>query len=176
MKGGRQMDMSDLIPWKKEKSDVQIRREKEEDALLDIRNQMNRMFDDFFERPFGLSPFRGRLGIPGDFAPYMEVSETDKEITISAELPGLEPEDIHITLDQNALTIRGEKKFEKEEKGQHFYQVERSYGSFHRLITLSSEVDENKIDATFKRGVLKVKLPKTKKSQEERKRITIKSS
>jgi HSP20 family protein len=104
------------------------------------------------------------------------VSETDKEITISAELTGLEPEDIHITLDQNALTFRGEKKFEKEEKGQHFYQVERSYGSFHRLITLSSEVDENKIDATFKRGVLKVKLPKTKKSQEERKRITIKSS
>ena len=57
------MDMSDLIPQKKEKSDIQIRREKEEDALLDIRNQMNHMFDDFFERPFGLCPFLGRSGI-----------------------------------------------------------------------------------------------------------------
>lgn len=57
------MDMSDLIPWKKEKSDIQIRREKEEDALLDIRNQMNRMFDDFFERHFGLTPFGGRSEI-----------------------------------------------------------------------------------------------------------------
>lgn len=169
------MDMSDLIPWKKEKSDVQIRHEREEDALLDIRKQMNRMFDDFFERPFGLSPFQGMSGALGDFAPYMDVSETDKEITISAELPGIEPEDIHITLDQNTLSIRGEKKFEKEEKRQHFYQVERSYGSFHRLIDLPSEVDEKKIDATFKRGVLKVKLPRTKKAQEEIKRITIRS-
>ena len=57
------MDMSDLIPWKKEKSDIQISREKEEDALLDIRNQMNRMFDDFFERPFGLTSFGGRSEI-----------------------------------------------------------------------------------------------------------------
>lgn len=64
---------------------------------------------------------------------------------------------------------------EKEEKGQHFYQVERSYGSIHRSITLPGEVDEKEIDATFKRGVLKVKLPKTKEAQEERKRITIKS-
>ena len=57
------MDMSDLIPWKKEKSDIQIRREKEEDALLDIRNLVNRKFDDFFEHPFGLTPFGGRSGI-----------------------------------------------------------------------------------------------------------------
>ncbi len=169
------MGMSDLIPWKKEKSDVQIHRKNEEDALLDIRNQMNRMFDDFFEPPFGLSPFLGMSGTRGDFAPHMDVSETDKEITISAELPGLEPEDIHITLEQDKMTIRGEKKFAKEEKGQHYYQIERSYGSFHRSISLPSEVDEKKIDATFKRGVLKVKLPKTKKAQEERKRITIRS-
>jgi HSP20 family protein len=175
MERGMYMDMSDLIPWNKEKSEVQIRHEREEDALLDIRKQMNRMFDDFFERPFGLSRFPGMLGALGDFSPYMDVSETDKEITISAELPGIEPEDIHITLDQNTLSIRGEKKFEKEEKRQHFYQVERSFGSFHRLIDLPSEVDEKEIDATFKNGVLKVKLPKTKKAQEEIKRITIRS-
>ena len=170
------MDMSDLVPWKKDKSEVHVRRGKEEDALLDLRNQMNHMFDEFFERPFGLSPFLSKSIISGDFAPYMDVSETDKEITISAELPGMEPEDIHITLDQNALTIRGEKRLEKEEKGQHFYQVERSYGSFHRSIPLPNEVDEDKIDATFRRGVLKIKFPKIEKAMDKSKQIKIKTS
>lgn len=165
--------MSDLLPWKKEK-DVSIRHGKEEDALLDIRNQMNRMFDEFFERPFGLRPF-GHSLFMRDFNPQMDVSETEQEVTVTAELPGMDPEDIHVTLDHNTLSISGEKRAEKEEKGQHFYQVERSYGSFRRSISLPAGVDEDKIDATFKNGVLKVKFPKTEKAKEESKRIKIKS-
>lgn len=169
------MAITDLIPWKKNESNVAIRRRQEEDNLLGLRTQMNRLFDDFFERPFGLSPFIGESGLMGDFAPRLDISETEKEITISAELPGLEPEDINITLDRNTLTISGEKRAEKEEKGKRFYRVERSYGSFHRSIPLPNEVDESKIDAAFKRGVLKVKLPKTQAAQEQSKHITIKT-
>jgi HSP20 family protein len=154
---------------------VPVRRSQEDDALLDFRSQMNRLFDEFFERPFGLSPFTGESGITGDFAPRLDISETEKEVTLSAELPGMEPEDINIAIVRGTLTISGEKQIETEEKGKRFYRVERSYGSFHRTIPLPNEVDEDKIDAKFKRGVLKVKLPKTKAAQEQSRRIPIKT-
>ena len=168
------MAITDMIPWKREKTDVSARREQEGDAFLDLRSQMNRLFDDFFQSPFGIRPFFGESGFLGDLFPQMDVSETEKEITVSAELPGLEPEEIHITVDQNALTISGEKRAEKEDKGKRYYRLERSYGSFQRSISLPDQVDENKIEATFKRGVLKIKLPKSKKAREKGKRITVK--
>ena len=169
------MAITDLIPWKKNEPNLPVRRRQEDDTLLDLRSQMNRLFDEFFEQPFGLSPFTGESDLMGDFAPRLDISETEKDFTISAELPGLEPDDINIALDRNTLTICGEKQAEKEEKGKRFYRVERSYGSFHRSIPLPNEVDEDKIDASFKRGVLKVKLPKTKKAQENSKHIHIKT-
>jgi HSP20 family protein len=169
------MTIRDLIPWKRDDSLVPVRRRQEDDAPLDFRSQMNRLFDEFFERPFALSPFTGESGITGDFAPRLDISETEKEVTISAELPGMEPQDINIAIDRGILTISGEKEAEKEEKGKRFYRVERSYGSFHRAIPLPNEVDEDKIDAKFKRGVLKVRLPKTKAAQEQSRRIPIKT-
>lgn len=170
------MAITDLIPWKRNETSVPVRRSQEEDQLLDLRSRMNSLFDDFFERPFGgLSPFFGESSLMGDFAPRLDVSETDQELLISAELPGMEPEDIDISLDRGMLTISGEKRAEKEEKGKRFYRVERSFGSFHRSVPLPDEVDENKVDASFKRGVLKVKLPKTQAAKEKNKRITIKS-
>lgn len=170
------MAITDLIPWKRKESSVPVHREEEENALLDLQSQMNRMFDEFFERPFGLSSFFGGQGLSRMFDPQLDVTETDKAVTISAELPGLEPEDINISLDRDVLTISGEKRAENEEKGARYYRVERSYGSFYRSIPLPSEVEEEKINATFKRGVLKVDLPKTQKAREKSKRISVKSS
>ena len=169
------MAITDLVPWKRNENGVPVRRRQEEDAFLDLRSQMNRLFDDFFERPFGLSPFSGESDLMSDFAPRLDISETDQDYTVSAELPGLEPEDINISLDRNALTISGEKQAEKEDKGKHYYRVERSYGSFQRSIPLPDEVDEDKIDATFKRGVLKVHIPKTQAAQRRSKHIAIKT-
>ena len=168
------MAITDLIPWKKNESSLPIQRRQEADPFLDIRNQMNRLFDEFFEQPFGLNSFFGEEQFAGDFSPQVDISETEKEIAISAELPGLKREDINIALDHDVLRISGEKKAEKEEKGKRFYKVERSYGSFHRSIPLTSEVDEDKIKAVFKRGVLKIRLPKTKEIQEKTKHIPIK--
>lgn len=169
------MAITDLIPWKRDESRLPVRRRQEEDTFFDLRSQMNRMFDEFFEQPFGLNSFFGETSMVREFTPSVDVNETDKDIRVIAELPGMEPEDIDISLDRNALRIRGEKRADKEEKGKHYYRVERSYGSFQRVIPLPCEVDEDKIDATYKRGVLKVMLPKAKPAQEISRRITIKS-
>ena len=170
------MAITDLIPWKRDDNSIQVRREKEEDALLDLRSEMNRMFDEFFQRPFGLRSFFDDRELGRGFAPQLDVTETDKSVLISAELPGLEPDDIDISLDRDVLTISGEKHAESEEKGARYYRVERSFGSFSRSIPLPSEIEADKIDATFKRGVLKVNLPKTKKAKEQGKRITVRKS
>ncbi|MBI4760201.1 MAG: Hsp20/alpha crystallin family protein [Chloroflexi bacterium] len=169
------MALTDLIPWKKNGNRIAVRRRRGADTLLGLRNQMNRLFDEFFERSFGIAPFFGEYDLTGDFIPRIDVSETDREITVVAELPGMEPEDINLTLSRNILTISGEKRSEVEEEDRHFYRVERSYGSFCRSIPLPDEVDEDKIDATFKRGVLKVKLPKTAEARKRGRLIPVKT-
>lgn len=169
------MSIKEMIPWRKEGTSLPIRRGRRGISLFDFRNQMNRLFDEFFERPFALSPFFDEFDLVGDFAPRIDIAESDKEITITADLPGVEPEDIDIYLEGNTLTISGEKQAEKEEKGKRFYRLERSYGSFYRTIPLPEEVEEDKIDATFKRGVLKIRLPKTAEAQKRTKRITVKA-
>jgi HSP20 family protein len=168
------MAITELIPWKKNGSDLAVDRQQPEDSLLDLRSQIDRLFDEYLERPFSLSPYFGSETIEGDFAPKLDVSETDKEIILSVELPGMEPEDIQVSLDRNTLLISGKKQEEKEEQDKRFYRVECSYGSFQRSIPLPGEVDEDKIDASYKRGVLKVKMPKTRQAQENRKRISVK--
>jgi HSP20 family protein len=104
----------------------------------------------------------------------VDVVETDKEIQVAVELPGLEEKEIDVSLSPTTLTISGEKRQEKEEKGHNYVRAERSYGSFKRSIPLPSEVDASKADAVFQKGVLTVTLPKAVKA-EARKRIAIKA-
>lgn len=164
-----------LIPWRGEISRMTPRRSREEDTFLSLRSQMDRLFDQFFEGPFGPNTFFAESSFIDENAPRMDISETDEDIHISVELPGLEPEDINISVARNTLTISGEKLAEREEEGQRFHRVERTYGSFQRSIPLPVEVDENKIKASYKRGVLKVNAPKAKPTQEISKRIEIKT-
>jgi len=171
------MPISDLIPWKREKKEnIPVQREQERDALLDLRQEMNQLFDDFFQRPFEMSPFRAESSLAGDFIPQMDVTETDKEIKISVELPGMDAEDIDISMTGNRLTLKGEKREEKEEKGERFYRSERSYGSFQRSIPLHEEVQEERIEATYKNGVLNVNLPKRPGARKGTKNIEIQTS
>lgn len=134
------------------------------------------MFDDFFGDfgDFTLSPFRA-LGLgTNEFMPRMDVAETDKDITLSAELAGMDEKDVEITVHDDVLTIKGEKKTEHEEKEGERYLTERSYGSFSRSIALPAEVDQEKIDASFKKGVLKVTLPKVPVQEAKAKKVEIK--
>ena len=95
-----------------------------------------------------------------EWTPRLDVTETEKTVEVKAELPGLERKDIEITLDRGLLVIRGEKKEEKEEKGRYYHRVERRHGTFCRTVELPAVVKEEKIEATFKDGILTVTLPK----------------
>jgi HSP20 family protein len=103
----------------------------------------------------------------------VDVAEMEDEIKVSAELPGLDNEDIDVSLSDDVLTISGEKKEEKEEKGKNYYRSERSYGAFRRDIPLPSQVDADKVDAVFQKGVLTITLPKT--AEAKAKKVTVKA-
>ena len=121
-------------------------------------------------------PRRGsqELMATGDWSPRVDISETDHEFIIKAEIPEVKKEDVKVTVDNNVLTIRGERKQEKEEKGKKFHRVERYYGSFARSFTLPENVDQAKIDASFKEGMLNLKLPKTEEAKAKEIEVKVK--
>lgn len=164
---------SNFLPLKR-RSDKLAERRDYDNPVLAIQNEMNRMFDNFFSDPFDLVPFqRDALR---EFSPRIDVSETEKEIKVVAELPGLEEKDIQLSLEKDALVVSGEKKAESEEKGKNYHRTERSFGSFSRVIPLPGEVDAEKVEAEFKKGVLTITLPKPASAVKTSHKITIKNS
>lgn len=134
--------------------------------LHELKKEMDRIFQEFFGRSYFPAE---RFEI--EWAPAVDVSETEDAIIVKADLPGVKPEDIEINIVDNVLTIRGEKKREAEEKKENFYRVERFYGSFMRAIQLPTEVEVDKVKAQYKDGVLKITLPK--KPEEKKKVIKV---
>jgi HSP20 family protein len=132
-----------------------------------MRRDMDRMWDSFFER----GTLRGKEG--REWLPSLDVAETKNEIVVKAEVPGLDPKDIDISLSDGLLTIKGEKKQEREEKEENYHLVERSYGSFTRSIRLPNEVQSDKIKASYKNGVLKVVLPKSEEAKKKEVKIKV---
>jgi HSP20 family protein len=125
------------------------------DPLVSLDREVNDLFRSFF----GGSPLAGTQDT--GFVPAVDVSETETEISVSVELPGLSPEDVNVSLDDDVLTIRGEKKHEREnDEGERHRYVERAFGSFERSMRLTHEVDADAIKAVHKNGVLTVTLPK----------------
>jgi HSP20 family protein len=129
-------------------------------------------WEDFFE-PFGVLTSEEKK----TFSPKIDVKETDTEIKVKAELPGLTQENVHVDVTDDALVIKGEKSEEHEEKDEKNVRryVERSYGSFQRVIPISAEVDRENVDASFKHGILSIVLPKSKKAKENTKKINIRT-
>lgn len=168
------MSVRDLIPWGREESRVpSLFRDNERDPFLSLHREVNRLFDDVFRGFDGSLPSVGRTPLFGGNWPSVEISDKDKEIKVTAEVPGMEEKDIEVLFDDGVLTLRGEKRSETEDKDRQF--SERYYGRFERRIPLSHEIEEDRIDARFKNGVLSVTLPKTGKAQSQAKRIAIKS-
>jgi HSP20 family protein len=163
--------MRDLIPWRRGR-DLTVRRD-EEHPFFALHREVNRLFDDFF-RDFDLTPFRSerlldRFG--GNWHwPNIEVTDTDKEIRVTAELPGLDEKDVDVELTNGVLSINGETKTESEDKDRLF--TERYYGRFKRRIPVE-DVDEDKVSATFKKGLLTVTLPKLAQAHSAVKRIVV---
>lgn len=168
------MQISDLIPWGRDRNEVARQQGDGDSPLLNLQRDINRVFDDFwsrFDRSAGVS--NGLLSVTG---PRTDVTETDEAVDVSVELPGMDEKDIDVSLSDDVLTIRGEKKAEREEKKKGYYLAERSYGSFYRSIPLPPGVDSEKAEARFKKGVLTVTLPKTPEAQAKVRKIEVKAS
>jgi HSP20 family protein len=133
-----------------------------------IRREMDRLWDSFLEG----RPMR-RAGDGGEWLPSIDVSETKSDLVIKAELPGMDPKDIDISMNNGFLTIKGEKKHEREEKDENYHLVERSYGSFTRSVRLPREVQSDKVIASFKNGVLRVTLPKSEEAKKKEIKIKV---
>lgn len=168
------MSVRDLIPWGRNNGNQTptFFRDGDSDPFMSLHREVNRLFDDVF-RGFGNTFPRINTGfaMPNGGWPSIEVSDGDKEIKVTADVPGLDEKDIELLLEDGVLTLRGEKRSETEDKSKHF--SERFYGRFERRIPLGYEVEEDKADAHFKNGVLTVTLPKTEKAQAQVKRIAI---
>jgi HSP20 family protein len=168
------MNMRDLIPWGRNQQTTPSRYREEGDPFMTLHREMNRLFDDVF-RTFDMAPFGSLSGVGRTTGwPSVEVSETDKDVRISAELPGLEDKDVEVLMGDGVLTIRGEKKSEIEYKERAF--SERTYGRFERRIPLAWEVDEDKIEASFRNGVLTVTMPRSAHASSPVKRIAVNSA
>lgn len=154
--------MRSLIPWRWKEG-----QSAPENALTEFRREVDDLFNQFIGKTGSLGYFSG------GFTPPFDISETDEEIVIKAELPGVDPKELEVNLTGSNLTIRGEKKEERDEKTENMHRVERSFGHFSRSITLPCEVKEDKIEANFNNGVLNLRLPKADSSKKKSIKIDV---
>ncbi|MBC8414511.1 MAG: Hsp20/alpha crystallin family protein [Nitrospira sp.] len=161
------MSWRDLVPFRKKS--VSVRKESMH-PFDRLHNEIDTVFDDFF-RGFHPEPFSGHYS--RSFSPDIDVAETDKGLKVVAELPGMDEKDIDVLLSSDSLTITGEKRAERESSGKEYYYMERSYGSFSRMIPLPFEVESEHVEAHFQKGILTVKVPKSAKATVGNKKVEI---
>jgi len=180
------MQVKDLIPWARGGKAPESK-EHGSNPIAQLQEEMNRVFENFWSRfgrdtstvgstPYPMTGFGG-IAFPGNgTTPRADVVETDGGIEVTVELPGLEQKDVEVTLTDDYLTIKGEKKVEHEESRKGYYLSERAYGAFHRTIPLPPGVDSDKAEAVFRNGVLTVKLPQSAEAQAKARRIDVKAA
>ncbi len=166
------MTIKAMTPWKWGRKVVPFREGFLSDAIFP---EMNTLFDDMI-RGFHAMPFRLEEKRDGFLNPHLDVVEKEKILEVSVELPGMSEKDIDLSINEGVLTIRGEKKHEEEKKEDNVYRRECAYGTFLRTIPLPAEVQEEKINAIFNKGILKITLPKTKETQKKIRHIAVKAA
>jgi HSP20 family protein len=167
------MRIRELVPWRSHEKEHGLSQRTDRDPFGGLETQLGRYFDDFFEG-FDLGSFGKSALREVGMNPKVDVAETKEAIQVTAELPGMTEKDIEVTLSDGHLVISGEKHAESEQKDKNYHRIERSFGSFRRAIALPAEVDDKKVDASFKNGVLSVTLPKVAPSAASGKKIEVK--
>ena len=162
---------NNLIPWHKKHENVTVRRDQQ--PLFDMHREMDRLFDNFFG---GTLPSWSTLHAGGMFNPKFDVTENDQGIEFTVELSGVEEKDLDVSIANNLLYIKGEKKESGDENHKHYHISERRYGSFERSFALPEDVDLAKVTAVFTNGVLKVTLPKRPEANTARRKIEVKAA
>ena len=176
---------------KKSKAKKAISRKTREIILpvATLQEQVNNIFDQFAEdwpglpKVFGkgwtypIADFERHMKLPKlDITPRVDISESDDSYDIAVELPGMTEKDIELALSDDSLTLKGEKKTEREEKKKNYHVSERSYGSFQRTFRVPNGVDQNKVEAAYSKGVLNVSLPKTEAAKSNKRSIEVKGA
>jgi HSP20 family protein len=188
------MEMKKWIPWnwfKKEEGDgsktVPVLRQSSEnpgqvlrDSMAHFHREVDRLFEEAF-RGWGLPAADfSRLRLPGMkngmLKPTLDLGATDTEYTLTVEIPGVDEKDIQLEVADDTLTVRGEKRLQNEEEGKSYYRIERSYGSFQRVLSLPEDADQNEITASFKNGLLSVTVPRKAIPASKVKRIEVKGA
>jgi HSP20 family protein len=172
------MAIGNLVPWRwgslrgfdEDRSFDAFRAE-----MDSLHRSIDRLFADAWGGSFAPS-LLSETWTTGKIVPRLDVVDEDKAFRVTVELPGMTDKDVAVTVDDRTLTIRGEKKEEKEKKEKDVFRRERAYGSFRRAIELPSDVDAAKIEAKFKDGILTIDLPKTKEAQDRVKQIPVKAA
>ena len=155
-----------LMPWKKQDNAV-VRGGEGPSSLGFFRSEMNRLMDRFFADPWSMFDDDAFPSFSG-WAPSFDVVDGEKEVTVRAEIPGVDPKDVEVTVSGTLLTISGEKKDAREEKGKHVWRSECSYGSFRRSVALPEGVDADHVTAEHANGILTVKVAKSKSAASKR--------
>lgn len=187
------MELKKLAPWNWFKNEEEIEHtvpvkhehkapfypQRHGDPMVQIHRDIDRLFDQFF-RGFNLPAVGGFGAFPAFegtavLKPKVDLSATDSEYQLTVEIPGVSEKDVSVDIAAGALTIRGEKKQEKEDKEKNYYRIERSYGSFQRVLSLPEDVDQDNIKASFKNGVLFVTMPRKAMPKGEVKKVEITS-
>ncbi|MBI3355071.1 MAG: Hsp20/alpha crystallin family protein [Nitrospirae bacterium] len=138
--------------------------------LLSLQERMNKLFEESLSRS---GKDQEDLTV-GRWSPAIDVMENEQEIVIKGELPGIELKDVEVLIKDNLLTLRGERKFEKEEEKENYHRIERAYGAFQRVFTLPASVEQDKVKAKMKDGILEIRLPKAKKELPKKVEIEVK--
>jgi HSP20 family protein len=185
------MDLKKLAPWnwfkKEEEMDhaVPVKHsdrggyfpERSYDPTLPIHRDIDRLFDHFWRGfsplAMGSSGFFPSLGETGILKPKVDLSASEQEYLLTVEIPGVSEKDVAVDVSGNTMTIKGEKKQEKEEKDKNYYRIERIYGSFQRVLSLPDDVDQESIKANFKNGVLSITMPRKALPKGEVKQIQV---
>jgi len=157
-----------LIPWRNKRES----RQGELAPLVSLRQEMDRLFDSFLREPFG--DWEWPAWASGRWSPPVDLSEDDKELTVRAELPGIDPKDLDVTVTGNQLILSGEKRESSETKEKGVYHSETRYGSFRRVFPLPEGIDTEHVDAQYANGVLTLKLPKTTPTAQKRIEVKVK--
>lgn len=173
------MALGDIVPrkrgglgrWERQGNSFDTFRQEVES----LHRDMDRLFEGLWSEGIGASMLPDPWA-RSEIIPQLDVTEDDKALSVKVDLPGLDQKDIEVTLSDRVLTIRGEKKEDKETKEKQFYRRERTHGTFRRSIEVPVAVDATKIGASFKNGVLTIQLPKTKEAQEKVKHIDVKAA
>ena len=140
--------------------------------LLSLQDRMNRLFDESY-RSTQRSGSDDEWALGGSWAPAVDIFEQGNDIVLKAELPGVDPKDVDIRLENNVLSLRGQRKLETEVKRESYHRVERSYGAFSRSFTLPTVVDQGSIKAEFKDGLLRLTLPKREEAKPKQIQISV---